>query len=219
MGFRIILTLIASLACGAEAAFPCYEGEPDTECVYRFGEKQIHKLDVTDSVFEEDVGYGTAILLSSGQYLTNRHVVDHDEDIEPAFWLNGRELQIVDLSEDSDLALVESNLWPNTDELADWATQEPRGGARVYSVGWPSGFALIVQEGLYHTNMEGNLTSTAQIYPGNSGGALVQVKDGEVQILGVTTQGLHTQGNFTNVSWSIPAEDVLNFLLEADDGW
>lgn len=170
------------------------------------------------------VGTGSGIIISSDGYIiTNNHVIKGATEIE--ITLNNKQkykAEIIGTDSKSDLALLKikaSNLpfltFGNSDSL--------KVGEWVLAVGNPYNLTSTVTAGIVSAkarDLEGNLKqdsfiqTDAAVNPGNSGGALVNVRG---ELVGINTAISSKTGAFVGYSFAVPsniAKKVVEDLLE-----
>ncbi len=167
---------------------------------------------------------GSGVILTPDGYIaTNNHVVENSTKIEVV--LNDKRTYIADVigtDPETDLALLkieETNLpfllFGNSDEV--------RIGEWVIAVGNPFNLTSTVTAGivsakgrninLLHQNteyaIENFIQTDAAVNPGNSGGALVNVRG---ELIGINTAIASETGSFTGYSFAVPVNIVKKIL-------
>jgi hypothetical protein len=149
-------------------------------------------------ILSESFGNCSGVMLSDGLILTAKHCA-------PLF----KPEQVVKTSTFSDLMLVRST------ERCPCVHLAKRAPNKVYVVGFPYGNVVqsqYVTEGYVQgfSTMEGERFTwlSAPAGPGNSGGAVLMVQDGEVVLVGVLVAGM-TMGTVTA---AVSYEDIKEFL-------
>lgn len=174
------------------------------------------------------MGTGSGVVVTSDGYIiTNNHVVANASGIEVVLH-DGKELRakIVGVDPATDLALIKvdyDNLQPavfaNSDEISV--------GEWVLALGNPFNLTNTVTHGIVsakgrsiniindRTAIEAFIQTDAAVNPGNSGGALVNVKG---ELVGINTAISSRSGSFEGYSFAVPSnivqkilEDILEF--------
>jgi len=162
------------------------------------------------------------VMDDSGRIITNAHVVG-DEDrviVETASHTIVRGF-VVRRDTAIDLALIETG---NPDvrwtPIGRDVAEAVRIGSDVYVIGHPVGLGWTVTRGIVSARRApsserpgGLLQTDAAISPGNSGGALL---DGHGHLIGIV-QSKVAEPNAENVSFAIPLDAVLSFMVGEDD--
>ena len=177
-------------------------------------------------------GSGSGVIFSPDGYIvTNNHVVDDAEEIEVL--LNDNRTyaaQVIGVDPNTDLAVIKidgENLvpaqWGNSDNLqiGEW----------VLAVGNPYEFRSTVTAGIVsakarninilrsrnprsNLSIEAFIQTDAAVNPGNSGGALVNLKG---ELVGINTAIASPTGSFAGYSFAVPVtlvQKVANDLVE-----
>lgn len=175
-------------------------------------------------------GAGSGVIVSEDGYiLTNNHVIDNADEIEVV--LNNRKSyngRIIGTDPSTDLAVVkieERNLpflpYGNSDnvQVGEWvlAVGNPFNLTSTVTAGIVSAKARnigILSRGMSNS-VESFIQTDAAVNPGNSGGALVNVKG---ELIGINTAIATETGSFSGYSFAIPvnlaskiADDILKF--------
>ena len=140
---------------------------------------------------ETSGGKGSGWFLGNSVFITACHVVLGDET--PLIVNHNRtkeiETQKVSCNEATDIAVlhVDSDYRPLTTYLSK---EEPRQGARVFGVGYPLNFPMVITEGHIQVPDEnqfktGAVLFTAPTISGDSGSPLVRVVGGQIVVVGV----------------------------------
>jgi serine protease DegQ len=180
------------------------------------------------TIFTQD-GLGSGVVYrADGVILTNEHVVRGARSVEVAF-ADGQRVDGEVLATDPivDLALVRAD---RTDlPAADFATALPEVGEGAVVIGSPLGFENTVTSGIIsalHRQIPGSAATSsslvdliqtdAAISPGNSGGALVNLR---AEIIGISEAYIPPSAGAVALGFAIPAitaTEVAEELL--DDG-
>lgn len=170
-------------------------------------------------------GLGSGVIISEDGYIvTNNHVVDGADKLEVLFNDNSSyDAKIIGTDEASDLALIKvdaKNLTPIT--FGDSETVKI--GEWVLAVGNPFGFNSTVTAGIVSAkarslgqNHKGNLSiesfiqTDAALNPGNSGGALVNLKG---ELIGINSAIYSNTGSYSGFSFAIPTTIVKKVMAD-----
>lgn len=170
-------------------------------------------------------GLGSGVIISEDGYIvTNNHVVDGADKLEVLFNDNSSyDARIIGTDEASDLALIKvdaKNLTPIT--FGDSETVKI--GEWVLAVGNPFGFNSTVTAGIVSAkarslgqNHKGNLSiesfiqTDAALNPGNSGGALVNLKG---ELIGINSAIYSNTGSYSGFSFAIPTTIVKKVMAD-----
>ena len=170
-------------------------------------------------------GLGSGVIISEDGYIvTNNHVVDGADKLEVLFNDNSSyDAKIIGTDEASDLALIKvdaKNLTPIT--FGDSETVKI--GEWVLAVGNPFGFNSTVAAGIVSAkarslgqNHKGNLSiesfiqTDAALNPGNSGGALVNLKG---ELIGINSAIYSNTGSYSGFSFAIPTTIVKKVMAD-----
>ena len=113
-------------------------------------------------------------------------------------------VNLIKVSDQHDLALLKLDGY-KTPEIQTLDSDQIPTGERVFAIGNPVGLKNSVAAGILSGHENGFVKTDAKIYPGNSGGPLVD-KDGRV--IGINTMKLLTR-NFEGLGFAIPIETAL----------
>lgn len=170
-------------------------------------------------------GLGSGVIISEDGYIvTNNHVVDGADKLEVLFNDNSSyDARIIGTDEASDLALIKvdaKDLTPIT--FGDSETVKI--GEWVLAVGNPFGFNSTVTAGIVSAkarslgqNHKGNLSiesfiqTDAALNPGNSGGALVNLKG---ELIGINSAIYSNTGSYSGFSFAIPTTIVKKVMAD-----
>ena len=164
-------------------------------------------------------GLGSGVIISENGYIvTNNHVIENAEKLEVLFNDNSTyEATVIGTDEATDLALIKidaKGLKPikfgNSDDL--------QVGEWVLAVGNPFGFNSTVTAGIVSakarslgSNKGGNMSiesfiqTDAALNPGNSGGALVNLRG---ELVGINSAIYSNTGSYAGFSFAIPTTIV-----------
>ncbi len=175
------------------------------------------------------VGAGSGVIISpDGYIITNNHVIRGAEDIE--ITLNNQKTykaQVVGAHERSDIALLKIDdkglpfvPFANSDNV--------RIGEWVLAVGNPFNLTSTVTAGIVsakardinvsnNSKIESFIQTDAAVNPGNSGGALVNVRG---ELVGINTAITSQTGSYVGYSFAVPsniAKKVIEDIMEFGD--
>ncbi len=173
-----------------------------------------------------EVGSGVVYDASQGLIITNHHVIDHADEITVTL-TDGRILTAkrVGSDPDFDLALVKVRS-DNLPSIPFGDSSRLEVGDIVLAIGYPANLAQSVTSGivggLHRTNIgieqhENFIQTDAAVYPGNSGGALVDVKG---DLVGINTAFIGSTNTNPGVGFAIPvnmARIIADQLLKYGD--
>ena len=164
-------------------------------------------------------GYGSGVIISpDGYIITNNHVVEDSDSIGVV--LNNNEThkaKLIGRDPDTDIALIKINakdlpiiMFGNSDNL--------KLGQWVLAVGNPFNLGTTVTSGIISAKgrsielpgddaykIESYLQTDAALNPGNSGGALVNIKS---ELVGITSAIISPTGSYSGNSFAIPVNIV-----------
>ncbi len=112
---------------------------------------------------------------------------------------------LIETSRKHDLALLKLDGY-TTPALKPGSSRDMAQGEPVYAIGNPKGLKHTVTSGVFSGWEKGFLQTNAQIYPGNSGGPLV---DAEGKVLGINTKKNLTR-KYEGLGFAIPIEKALH---------
>jgi serine protease Do/serine protease DegQ len=173
-----------------------------------------------------EVGSGVVYDASQGLIVTNHHVIDHADEITVTL-TDGRILTAkrVGSDPDFDLALVKVHS-DNLPSIPFGDSSQLEVGDIVLAIGYPANMAQSVTSGivggLHRTNIgieqhENFIQTDAAVYPGNSGGALVNAKG---DLVGINTAFIGSTNTNPGVGFAIPvnmARTIADQLLKYGD--
>lgn len=170
-------------------------------------------------------GLGSGVILTDDGYIvTNNHVIDGATKLEVLLNDNSVYIaRIVGTDEASDLALIKidaKGLSPVT--FGD--SEDLKIGEWVLAVGNPFGFTSTVTAGIVSAKarslgqasgrpigIESFIQTDAALNPGNSGGALVNLKG---ELVGINSAIYSNTGSYTGFSFAIPATIVKKVMTD-----
>jgi S1-C subfamily serine protease len=158
-----------------------------------------------------EVGSGVVYDASQGLIITNHHVIDHADEITVTL-TDDRVLRArrVGSDPDFDLALIKV-LADNLPSVPFGDSSKLEVGDIVLAIGYPMNREQSVTSGivggLHRTNIgieqhENFIQTDAAVYPGNSGGALVDIKG---DVVGINTAFIGSTNTNPGVGFAIPA--------------
>jgi S1-C subfamily serine protease len=173
-----------------------------------------------------EVGSGVVYDASQGLVITNHHVIDHADEITVTL-TDGRVLTAkrVGADADFDLALIKVRS-DNLPSIPFGDSSQLEVGDIVLAIGYPANLAQSVTSGivggLHRTNIgieqhENFIQTDAAVYPGNSGGALVDIKG---DLVGINTAFIGSTNTNPGVGFAIPvnmARIIADQLLKYGD--
>jgi len=163
---------------------------------------------------------------SQGLIITNHHVIDHADEITVTL-TDGRTLKAKRLGSDPDfdLALIKVQA-DNLPSIPFGDSSKLEVGDIVLAIGYPMNMAQSVTSGivggLHRTNIgieqhENFIQTDAAVYPGNSGGALVNIKG---DLVGINTAFIGSTNTNPGVGFAIPvnmSRIIANQILKFGD--
>lgn len=171
-------------------------------------------------------GLGSGVILSEDGYIvTNNHVIDNAEKLEVLLNDNSTyEATVIGTDEATDLALIKidaSGLSPIT--FGD--SEAVKIGEWVLAVGNPFGFNSTVTAGIVSAKarslgqnsrngrmgIESFIQTDAALNPGNSGGALVNLKG---ELIGINSAIYSNTGSYSGFSFAIPTSIVKKVMVD-----
>lgn len=171
-------------------------------------------------------GLGSGVIISEDGYIvTNNHVVDGADKLEVLLNDNSTyEARIIGTDEATDLALIKidaSGLSP----IVFGDSEAVKVGEWVLAVGNPFGFNSTVTAGiisakarsLNHNSKQGTMSiesfiqTDAALNPGNSGGALVNLKG---ELIGINSAIYSNTGSYSGFSFAIPTTIVKKVMTD-----
>lgn len=182
---------------------------------------------------QPQVGYGSGVIISSDGYIvTNNHVIDGADEINVT--LNERTTypaKVVGADPNTDIALIKIDA-KDLPVIAFGNSDNLKVGEWVLAVGNPMNLASTVTAGIVsakarnlgiiasenrnpyqrqgfnnksNLSIESFIQTDAAVNPGNSGGALVNLKG---ELVGINTAIMSPTGSFTGYSFAVPVNIV-----------
>ncbi len=170
-------------------------------------------------------GSGVVIDALQGLIITNNHVVEHSAEISVAL-VDGREFRakLVGGDPDTDIAVLKIAV-ENLTAIPLGNSDQVEVGDFVLAIGNPFAFGQTVTSGIVSginrnnvgiLDVENFIQTDAGIYPGNSGGALVNLSG---ELIGINTAFAATKNN-PGMGFAIPinmARTVVDRIVESGD--
>src|SRR5215475_7170953 len=174
----------------------------------------------------QEVGSGVVYDPSQGLIITNHHVIDHAYEITVTL-TDGRILSAKRLGADPDfdVAMIKVPA-DNLPSIPFGDSSQLEVGDIVLAIGYPMNMAQSVTAGivggLHRTNIgieqhENFIQTDAAVYPGNSGGALVNIRG---DLVGINTAFIGSTNSNPGVGFAIPinmARIIANQILKFGD--
>jgi serine protease DegQ len=187
--------------------------------------------DQPDSGTQRREGLGSGVIVSEqGYILTNHHVVESVDQIEVAL-SDSRKVpaKVVGTDPETDLAVLKIEV-QKLPAITFARAEQVRVGDVVLAIGNPFGVGQTVTFGIVSglgrnigiATFENFIQTDAAIHPGNSGGALVDVKG---NLVGVNTAIYSQTGTSMGIGYAIPvsiARQVMEQIIEKGSvtrGW
>ena len=171
-------------------------------------------------------GLGSGVILSADGYIaTNNHVIDGADKLEVLLNDNSTyEAYVVGTDEATDLALIKIDA-QGLSPITFGNSEEVKVGEWVLAVGNPFGFNSTVTAGivsakarsLNHNSRNGRMgiesyiQTDAALNPGNSGGALVNLKG---ELIGINSAIYSNTGSYSGFSFAIPTSIVKKVMVD-----
>ena len=168
-------------------------------------------------------GLGSGVIISEDGYIvTNNHVIDGADKLEVLLNDNSTyEAKIIGTDEATDLALIKIDAH-GLSAITFGDSEAVKVGEWVLAVGNPFGFNSTVTAGIVSAkarslNKGGNMgiesfiQTDAALNPGNSGGALVNLKG---ELIGINSAIYSNTGSYTGYSFAIPTTIVKKVMSD-----
>lgn len=171
-------------------------------------------------------GLGSGVIISPDGYIvTNNHVIDGAERLEVLLNDNSTyDARVIGTDEATDLALIKIDA-KGLDAISFGNSESVRVGEWVLAIGNPFGFNSTVTAGivsakarsLNHTSRNGQMgiesfiQTDAALNPGNSGGALVNLKG---ELIGINSAIYSNTGSYSGFSFAIPTTIVEKVITD-----
>ena len=173
----------------------------------------------------EQVGTGSGVIISSDGYIvTNNHVIDGASELE--ITLNNKQkykAELIGKDKENDIALLKIDTDIDLPSMPFANSDNLKIGEWVLAVGNPYNLTSTVTAGIVSAkgrDLEGNgniesfIQTDAAVNPGNSGGALVNVRG---ELVGINTAISSKTGSFIGYSFAVPSnitKKIIDDLLE-----
>ena len=174
------------------------------------------------------LGFGSGVIISeSGYIVTNNHVIDRSDEIVVA--LNDRreyDAELIGTDPTTDLALLKVDA-EGLSHLNFGDSDDLRLGEWVLAIGNPYNLTSTVTAGIVSAkarninilrsqefSIESFIQTDAAVNPGNSGGALINIRG---ELVGINTAIASRTGAFAGYSFAVPVsivQKVVNDLIE-----
>ncbi len=178
----------------------------------------------------ERQGAGSGVIISEDGYIvTNNHVVDNSTEIEVVLSDNrSYKGLVIGTDPDTDIALVKIDA-KNLPAMGFGNSESIQVGEWVLAVGNPFAFRSTVTAGIVsakgrnigilrsadrNTQIEAFIQTDAAVNPGNSGGALVNLRG---ELVGINTAIASPSGTFAGYSFAVPATLVEKVVTDLRD--
>ncbi len=175
---------------------------------------------------QRQTGLGSGVIISADGYIvTNNHVIDGADRLEVTLNDNRTfNAKVVGSDATTDLALLKIDAKDlHVIPLGD--SDKIKVGEWVLAVGNPFGFTSTVTKGIVsakarnissmtqsgNSGIESYIQTDAAVNPGNSGGALVNLKG---ELVGINTAIYSQTGSFTGYSFAIPTSIVKKVITD-----
>lgn len=171
-------------------------------------------------------GLGSGVIISEDGYIvTNNHVIDGADKLEVLLNDNSTyEAKIIGTDEATDLALIKIDADKLT-PITFGNSEDLKIGEWVLAVGNPFGFNSTVTAGIVSAKarsisqnsrggkmgIESFIQTDAAVNPGNSGGALVNLKG---ELIGINSAIYSNTGSYTGYSFAIPTSIVKKVMTD-----
>lgn len=173
----------------------------------------------------EAVGTGSGVIISSDGYIvTNNHVIAGARDLEITLNNNKKyKAELIGADKTNDIALLKIDADEQLPYTPFADSDNIRLGEWVLAVGNPYNLTSTVTAGIVSAkgrDLEGNssiesfIQTDAAVNPGNSGGALVNVRG---ELVGINTAISSRTGSFIGYSFAVPsniAKKIVDDILE-----
>ncbi len=174
-------------------------------------------------VIMQETAHGTGISLGQGYIVTNKHVVDGGTIFQTRINGSVKDLELVKVSEEYDLAVLKSS--QNLPVCAFYTSDKLAQAEEVFAVGWPKDREPLepaFTRGIFSrfNTLSDNIKyiqTDAAINPGNSGGPLIN----ECGIVGINTAKFSWFNKDTpleGVGFTMPIELVLDIVQKMNIG-
>jgi len=238
--FAAIALGLAAVACGvaADAASPLAPPTPSLAPILKKITPAVVSIETKDRVAQDSkskkretrdagsVGSGVVYDTRRGLIVTNNHVIEHADEITVTL-TDGRMLKAKRVGGDPefDLAVI-SVAAENLPSIPFGDSRQLEVGDFVLAIGYPANMGQSVTSGivsgLHRTNIgleqfENFIQTDAAIYPGNSGGALVDLQG---DLVGINTAFIGATSTNPGMGFAIPvnmARTIADQIVEFGD--
>ncbi len=171
-------------------------------------------------------GLGSGVIISADGYIaTNNHVIDGADKLEVLLNDNSSyEARVIGTDEATDLALIKIDA-EGLSPIVFGDSEAVKIGKWVLAVGNPFGFNSTVTAGIVSAKarslgqnsqrgsmgIESYIQTDAALNPGNSGGALVNLKG---ELIGINSAIYSNTGSYTGFSFAIPTTIVKKVMTD-----
>lgn len=166
----------------------------------------------------QNVSTGSGVVISEDGYIvTNNHVIENVDLLEVTFYDNSKyQAKVVGTDPSTDLGLIQVNA-QNLPKVSFANSDEVAVGEWVLAVGNPFNLASTATAGIVSAigrdldiiqnemSIESFIQTDAAVNPGNSGGALVNLKG---ELVGVNTAIASPTGAYAGYAFAVPANIV-----------
>ena len=178
---------------------------------------------------QEKVGYGSGVIISSDGYIvTNNHVIDSSDDIEVVMNNNRKFIAtLIGTDPTTDIALLKVDTEGENLPIINFGDSDALlVGEWVLAVGNPFMLNSTVTAGIVSAKarsigiiggqrnqmgIESFIQTDAAVNPGNSGGALVNLKG---DLVGINTAIFSQTGNYAGYSFAVPSSIVSKVVTD-----
>ena len=172
-------------------------------------------------------GAGSGVIVSSDGYIaTNNHVIDKSSEIEVVLNDNRSfQAEVIGNDPDTDLALLKIDA-ENLPSVSFGDSENIQVGEWVLAIGNPYEYRSTVTAGIVsakgrnigilgrENRIEAFIQTDAAVNPGNSGGALVNLKG---ELIGINTAIASRTGSYVGYSFAVPATLVEKVIWDLKD--
>lgn len=227
VSIKSYVTTIQQHSASNQRPFNPFEGDPFFEFFFgpsiprqQVPQQKGNDIEKESSQLRQN-GLGSGVILNSdGLIVTNNHVIDGADKLEVTLNDNRTfEATVVGTDANTDLAVIKIDA-ENLNAITIGDSEHLQVGEWVLAVGNPFGFTSTVTAGIVSAKARNISTTTgyrsrqgiesyiqtdAAVNPGNSGGALVNLKG---ELIGINTAIYSQTGNYAGNSFAIPTSIV-----------
>lgn len=207
------------------------EASPFSDPLFEFffggnGNRQRRQQQQQEQPRERQLGLGSGVILSKDGYIvTNHHVIDGAERLDVTLNDNRNfTATVIGSDPTTDLALIKIEA-DDLHVIPIGNSEDIRVGEWVLAVGNPFGFTSTVTKGIVSAKarnvsalthgasngIESFIQTDAAVNPGNSGGALVNLRG---ELVGINAAIYSHTGNFAGYSFAIPTSIVKKVVTD-----